>query len=108
MIRHISIFFLKEGKDGKKDENINRMVELLNEVEKKMPRLNDYMVGKNVAQFLPEEVVNGPEFGDVVQIIDFPNDEQAKAYVFQPVHEELQQKSNDIVEKVVVFDLKCV
>lgn len=105
MIRHISVFFLKEDSvDFKKAANIKKLEELLLEIPKKMEGIADYKVGINSSPLLPKGILEVPEFGDIVQIIDFNEEEAAKGYPRHPAHVEFIKQSKNIIEKVVAID----
>ena len=95
MIKHISVFTLKNK------EEINGFVEMLDEVAK-CPLIVHSEVGVNVTP-KPEEGLEGPEFGDVVQIISFNSKEDLDAYPSSKEHMKLF-KEGPVMEKVSAID----
>ena len=95
MIKHISVFTLKNK------EEINDFIEQLNEVAK-CPLIVESEVGINFTP-KPEEGLEGPEFGDVVQIISFNSKEDLAAYPASDEHMKLF-KEGPQMEKVSAID----
>ena len=77
MFRHISVFTLKNKSE------INVLVDLLNEVGK-CPLIAHNHVGINFTQLPDGE--KGPDFGDVVQMIDFETKENLELYPLSQEH----------------------
>lgn len=94
MFRHISIFTLENKKE------INRFVNLLNEVEK-CPLIARQQVGIHFAEIPTGEM--GPDFGDVVQIIDFETKEDLDLYPSSKEHTKLFQEGPKM-KKVTAID----
>lgn len=95
MFRHISVFTLENK------EEIDTLVKQLQDVEQ-CPLIVKGEVGVNVT-FLPEEGLEGPDFGDVVQIIDFATKEDLEAYPSSKEHLKLF-KEGPVMKKVSAID----
>lgn len=95
MFRHISVFTLENK------EEIDTLVKQLHVVEK-CPLIVKGEVGVNVTP-LPEEGLEGPDFGDVVQIIDFATKEDLETYPSSKEHLKLF-KEGPVMKKVSAID----
>lgn len=102
MIRHISIFFLKEEN---KDENMEMMKIHLKELGRELKGVAAYTVGPHAGP-KPPEGPGVPEFGDLIQIIDFKTKEDAAAYPMHPGHQELMANTGAYIAKVVAMDVE--
>ena len=71
MVKHVSIFTLKDKSE------IKHFVEMLEEVGKNYPLIIKSEIGVNMSEQLPV----GPHFGDVIQIIEFKNEDDLKSYL---------------------------
>lgn len=101
MIRHISIFFIKE-------EEKTKLPELSKALEKctKEADAVSFMTGANCMPGSEEKIPGLPEFGDLVQVIDFADRMKAEQYPAHPAHQKLMQEIGDAVEKVVAIDVE--
>lgn len=79
MIRHISVFTLEDKKE------LPLLKSLLEEAGKKCSLIRQSKIGENITA-LQKEGLEGPDFGDLVQIIDFDTPEDAKAYPASEAH----------------------
>ena len=77
MYRHVSIFTLKDLSE------IDHFIELLKRVEEE-PTVIYNSVGKNFG--VGPENGPGPQFGDVIQIVDFKTKEDLDAYPMCKAH----------------------
>lgn len=101
MIRHISIFFFKEGVTEEEKKNIEKT---LVELGGKLTGVADYHVGVHC---LPRPMHNAdasPLFGELVQMIDFEDREVAERYPQNEAHMKMLAETCLYVEKVVVID----
>lgn len=96
MYRHISIFTLKNKNE------IDSFVELLNKVSK-CPLIINSEVGVNLTN-IPNDRKN-PEFGDVIQIIDFASKQDLDDYPKSKEHLRLFNEG-PVMEKVTAIDYK--
>ena len=103
MIRHISIFFLKEEN---KAEHQKIFLERLTQMEGQLEHVAAYQVGTDCMERPPKGIPGVPEFGDVVQIIDFTEEADAYGYAKHPAHVALAQDMDAYLEKVVAMDIK--
>lgn len=103
MIRHISIFFLK--KENKK-ENILDIKERLARLGGELCGVLAYHVGEHAGPKPPEGTPGAPEFGDLIQMIDFADAAAAGAYPEHPGHLALAAATDGYVEKVVAMDIE--
>ena len=101
MIRHISIFFIKEEKKSKLPE----LLEVLEKCTKEVDEVG-FMTGANCMPGPDEKIPGLPEFGDLVQVIDFADRTEAEQYPTHPAHQKLMQEIGDAVEKVVAIDVE--
>lgn len=72
MIRHISIFTLANPNEKEK------LIDLLKQVEK-CPLVVKSQIGEHIGK-KPPLGLEGPHFGDVIQLLDFQKQEDADAY----------------------------
>lgn len=103
MIRHISIFFLKE--EGK-TEHQKIFLERLTRMEPELGNIAGYTVGTDFMERPPKGEPNVPEFGDLVQVIDFVEEEDAFAYAGHAAHINLVTDMSMYLEKVVAIDIR--
>lgn len=94
MFRHISIFTLKNKNE------IDDLVEMLNEVGKCSLIARNH-VGVNFTK-LPEGE-KGPDFGDVIQMVDFATKENLERYPLSQEHLKLFHDGPEM-EKVTAID----
>lgn len=94
MYRHISIFTLKDK------DKIDDFISLLKEVGRTAPSVLRWEVGKN---FGTAPVGPGPDFGDVIQILDFETLEQLNEWPATQQHIRLM-KEGPVHEKVTAID----
>lgn len=94
MYRHISIFTLKEK------EKAEGFIELLKEVSEAAPSVIHYEIGRNFGK-APEGP--GPDFGDVIQILDFETVDDLNAWPETPEHIRLMREGPEN-EKVTAID----
>lgn len=102
MIRHISVFFIKESMKDQMDGLIETTRVCSSEVQAAA-----YVVGPNAAK-LPEDAPKSadlPDFGDFVQILDFNTPAEAAAYPVHPAHLKLMKSIGHAVEKVTAIDV---
>lgn len=94
MYRHISIFTL---------ENANQIPEFIQQLEQiaKLPSVVSAQSGVNLTQ-IPENV-SCPDFGDVIQILDFETKEELDAYPSSDAHQDLL-KNGPEMKKVTAID----
>ena len=95
MLRHISIFTLKDKKE------IGNLIELLNDVGTNCNLILNSQVGTNITKV--ELDGNGPDFGDVIQIIDFKNHDDLNAYPISKEHLNLFENGPEMI-KVTAID----
>lgn len=95
MIRHISIFILNNI------EEKNQLIELLNEVGEKSSLIVSSQVGFHIGK-KPPVGLEGPHFGDVVQMIDFQNQEDADKYPLSNEHLNLFENGPKMNEVTVI------
>lgn len=103
MVRHISIFFLKE--ENKADHQ-KLFIERLRQMESELERLAGYSVGTDCMERPPKGIPGVPEFGDFVQVIDFMEEADALAYPEHPAHVSLVKDMGEYLEKVVAIDIR--
>ena len=103
MIKHVSIFFLK---DENKEENKKSLVKMLEQFEDKLENIAEYQVGSDCMKRPPKGLPGVPEFGDVMQIIGFKNEADAGSYAMLPEHMELMKSSESMIERVVAIDIQ--
>lgn len=98
MVRHISVFTLEDKKE------LPLLKSLLEEAGKKCPLIRQSQIGENISA-PPKEGLVGPDFGDLVQIIDFDTPEDAKAYPTSEAHINLFHNSPKM-KKVTAIDFE--
>lgn len=103
MIRHISIFFLKENVT---DEEKARALNAARHVGDGMDSISDCRVGADCMDRPPKGLPGLPEFGDLVQVIDFKTREAAEGFASHPAHLKEMEQINDLVAKVVAVDFE--
>lgn len=102
MIRHISIFFFKYNVQ----ENEKIIVEnALIKLGEELLAVSDYHVKKHCLPLPPAKAKNAPEFGDLIQVIDFKNNKDAENYPHHPEHIKLIEETSPYIKKVTAFDL---
>ncbi len=79
MIKHVSVFTLKDKSE------IKHFVEMLEEVGKNCPLIIKSEVGVNIGEQPPV----GPHFSDVIQIIEFKNEDDLNNYPKSKEHQKL-------------------
>lgn len=79
MIKHVSVFTLKNKNE------IKHFVEILEEVGKNCSLIIKSEIGLNVSEQPPV----GPHFGDVIQIIEFKNEDDLNNYPKSKEHQKL-------------------
>lgn len=94
MYRHVSIFTLKEK------ENTGTFIALLKEVSEKAPSVVRYEIGRNFGK-APDGP--GPDFGDIIQILDFETIEDLNAWPATQEHIRLLREGPEN-EKVTAID----
>lgn len=103
MVKHISIFFLKEEQ---KAEHQKLFLERLKQMEAELSSLGGYHVGGDCIERPPKGAPGVPEFGDLMQVIDFMKEEDALAYPDHPAHIALTKDMGGYLEKVVAIDIR--
>lgn len=79
MIKHVSVFTLKDKGE------IKHFVEMLEEVGQNCSLIIKSEIGLNVSEQPPV----GPHFGDVIQIIEFKNEDDLNNYPKSKEHQKL-------------------
>ena len=79
MVKHVSVFTLKDKGE------IKHFVEMLEEVGKNCPLIIKSEIGVNMSEQQPV----GPHFGDVIQIIEFKNEDDLNNYPKSKEHQKL-------------------
>lgn len=105
MIRHISIFIFKQEE---KEEHKRLFVARLKAMETELVNVVDYHVAEDCMPRPPKGIQGVPEFGDVVQMIDFVDVQDVYEYPNHPAHVNLMQDMGDYLEKVVAMDVEIV
>lgn len=95
MIKHVSVFTLKDKSE------IKTFVEMLEEVGKECSLIVKSEVGVNIS----EQVKVGPHFGDIIQIIEFNNEEDLNAYPVSKEHQKLLDDGPEM-ETVTAIDYR--
>lgn len=93
MIKHVSVFTLKDKSE------IKHFVEMLEEVGKNCPLIIKSEVGVNISEQPPV----GPHFGDVIQIVEFKDEADLKAYPTSKEHQRLLKEGPEM-ETVTAID----
>lgn len=101
MIRHISIFFIKEEMKSKLPE----LLEILKTCTKNVNAAS-YMTDTDCMPRPTEKIPSLSEFGDMVQVIDFADRKEAEQYPAHPAHQKLMQEIGYAVDKVVAIDIE--
>lgn len=94
MIRHVSVFTLKDKNE------INNFVQLLKEIDH-CPLVVHNQIGVNITNTIKD----GPDFGDVIQMIDFNSQEELDAYPTSKAHLKLINEGPEM-EKVTAIDYR--
>lgn len=100
-IRHISIFFIKEDMKPKLPELMETLKTCTENV-----KAEAYMTGADCMPRPVEKIPGLPEFGDIVQVIDFENRAEAEQYPEHPAHRVLMKEIGSAIEKVVAIDVE--
>ena len=103
MIRHISIFFLK---DGVTKEEKGHVEIALGELKNELTGIADYRTGTNCLPPPPLGAANAPRFGDLVQVIDFVSREEAKNYPGHSGHRKLLEATSAYMKEVIAVDFE--
>ena len=100
MIRHISIFAVNDRKT-----DVPVLLDMLLAVQRDCPLACGGMVAPS-AQVTPPllDVDEGPVFGDVIQVLDFPDQDAAAGYPSCEAHLELLKKSPPMIRQVTAID----
>lgn len=106
MIRHISVFtFLDEPANGKtKAENMETVRAYLEKVPGLYPPIKSQYIGVTLGgtPVLPDDAP--VMFGDLVQVIDYDNAEDANGYPPSKAHMDLVEFSTPMLKKVTAID----
>ena len=86
MIKHVSVFTLKDKNE------IKHFVGMLEEVGKKCPLIIKSEIGVNMS----EQQSVGPHFGDIIQIIEFKDEADLKAYPTSKEHQRLLKEGPEM------------
>lgn len=98
MIRHISVFTLENK------EELPLLKSLLEETAQNCPLIKSSQIGENITT-PPKENLKGPDFGDMVQIINFDTVKDANAYPASEAHRYLF-KNSPKMKKVTAIDFE--
>lgn len=101
MVRHISIFYLKENLT---ENQVNYILDLLEQLQFNLDSVKDYQVGQNCMTLPQASTKNSPLFGNVAQVINFTTMEAAKAYPSHPAHLQLMTDISSYIKQVAVID----
>lgn len=93
MIKHISVFTLKDK------SKINQFKKMLEEVGHECPLIIKSEIGCNISK----QPTVGPHFGDVIQIVEFKNEEDLNAYPASKEHQRLLKEGPEM-ETVTAID----
>lgn len=93
MIKHVSVFTLKDKNE------IKHFVEMLEEVGQNCPLIIKSEIGVNMSEQPPV----GPHFGDIIQIIEFNNEDDLNAYPVSKEHQKLLDDGPEM-ETVTAID----
>ncbi len=108
MVRHISVFtFLDEPANGKtKAENMETVRAYLETVPQLYPAMRRQVIGTTLGgtPSLPDDAP--VMFGDLVQIADYDNAEDANAYPPSKAHMDLVEFSTPMLKKVTAIDFE--
>jgi hypothetical protein len=103
MIQHISMFFFKEECTNEEKKQTEQWLHALGD---QLYGIEDYKVGVNCSPKPPVGIADVPEFGDLVQIIDFTDSNAAATYPNHPLHKELIVKTSGFFRKVTAIDFE--
>lgn len=103
MIRHISIFFLKENVS---ENEKAQALEALRHVGDGMDDVLDCQAGADCMERPPKGLPGLPEFGNLVQVIDFKTREAAEGFASHPAHLKEMEQINAFVEKAAAADFE--
>lgn len=103
MIRHVSVFFFKEGVTEEEKKDVERT---LVELEKRLTGIVDYHVGVHCLPQPVHKADDTPMFGELVQIIDFENRDVAERYPQNEAHMKMLAATCSYIEKVVAIDFE--
>lgn len=108
MVRHISVFtFLDEPANGKtKAENMETVRAYLETVPQLYPAMRNQVIGTTLGgvPVLPDDAP--VMFGDLVQIADFDNADDANGYPPSKAHMDLVEFSTPMLKKVTAIDFE--
>ena len=108
MIRHISVFtFLDAPANGKsKEENIALVRAYLERVPQLYPKIRAQQIGVTLGgtPVLPDDAP--VMFGDLVQIADYDNADDANGYPPSRAHMDLVEFSTPMLKKVTAIDFE--
>ncbi len=93
MIKHISVFTLKDK------SKINQFKKMLEEVGNECPLIVKSEVGCNISK----QPTVGPHFGDLIQIIEFKDEDDLNAYPTSKEHQRLLKEGPEM-ETVTAID----
>lgn len=107
MIRHISVFFVKEKMKSQMEELVKQT-----QIWSEQAGAKTWAVGVNCMPKPPAEIAESdiqssdlPLFGDFAQILDFEDEDAASAYPHHPAHRSLMKAIGTSIEKVVAIDI---
>ena len=102
MIRHISVFTFQETPD--KQKNIETVKAYLETVPAQYPVMKAQFIGVPAAPspVLPDDAP--VMFGDLIQVADFDNPEDAAGYPASEAHTKLAEFSTPMLKKVTAMD----
>lgn len=108
MVRHISVFtFLDEPANGKtKAENMETVRAYLETVPELYPAMRCQIIGTTLGgtPALPDDAP--VMFGDLIQIADYDNAEDANGYPPSKAHMDLVEFSTPMLKKVTAIDFE--
>ena len=86
----------------------SKMPELLESLRACTENVNaaGYMTGIDCMPRPAEKIPGLPEFGDIVQVIEFADRMEAEQYPAHPAHQKLMQEIGYAVDKVVAIDVE--
>ena len=93
MIKHVSVFTLKDKME------IDHFITLLEEVGNDCSLIVNSEVGCNISK----QPAIGPHFGDIIQIIEFKDEADLKAYPTSKEHQRLLKEGPEM-ETVAAID----
>lgn len=108
MVRHVSIMtFRDDFPNGKsKEENITLIQERLEKIPALYPAIQNSFVGRNLKNTFELPGDAPVLLGDLIQMIDFACEEEAKEYPASKAHIDLMAVSDPLVKKVTVIDFE--